>query len=190
MRSRVFLFLLVIGLTLGLLTPADIPMGQPAASHARGLSIVPINPDTAETLRAQGRTFKYPFPNSANEGRKFNPWGDNVGPLVTDKEQKVLVILVQFDTAPPGGPAARLDLATYFDSMLFGTVYDPPEYAAYAGHPTDRTLFNYFKEVSYGSVDVVTLNLPSALGWADSGHPYNYYCEADGIHDNGFGPYP
>ena len=192
MRARVILFPLVIGLTLGLLTPADCPTGPRAASHTRGLSIVPVNPETAETLRAQGRQFKYPFPNSANEGRKFNPWGDKIGPLATPQEQRVLVIFVQFDTVPPGGPGARLDLATYFDTMLFGTVYDPPEYAAsYDGsYPTDRTLKNYFSEVSYGQVDIVTLNMPGELGWADVGHPYSYYCEADGLHDNGFGPYP
>src|SRR5512136_2137999 len=131
MRSRAFLFLLVIGLALGLLTPADSPMGQRAANHARGFSIVPINPETGETLKAQGRTFKYPFPNSANQGKKFNPWGDNIGPLVTANVQKVLVIFVRFTTDPPGGPAARLDLATYFDSMLFGPTYDPPEYASF-----------------------------------------------------------
>jgi immune inhibitor A len=190
MRSRAFLFLLMIGLALGLSVPADSPTCQRAASHARGLSIVPVNPQTGEALRAQGRTFKYPFPNSANQGRKFNPWGDNIGPLVTDEVQKVLVIFVKFTTDPPGGPATRLDLATYFDSMLFGTVYDPPEYAAYDGHPTDRTLRNYYTEVSYGKVDVVTLNWPSALGWAQAGHPYDYYCKGDGLHDNGFGPYP
>jgi M6 family metalloprotease-like protein len=32
--------------------------------------------------------------------------------------------------------------------------------------------------------------MPSAMGWLQSGHPYDYYVKADGIHDNGFGPYP
>jgi M6 family metalloprotease-like protein len=28
------------------------------------------------------------------------------------------------------------------------------------------------------------------MGWSQTGHSYDYYCKADGIHDNGFGPYP
>jgi M6 family metalloprotease-like protein len=69
-------------------------------------------------------------------------------------------------------------------------VYDPPEYAPYVPHPTDRTLKNYYRQVSYGAVDIVTLNMPSVLGWKSTGHPYDYYCKPDGVHNNGFGPYP
>ena len=32
--------------------------------------------------------------------------------------------------------------------------------------------------------------MPSETGWGHSGNPYEYYCRADGIHDNGFGPFP
>jgi len=96
-----------------------------------------------------------------------------------DAVQKVLVIFVEFTTDPPGGPANRLPL-TYFDDMLFGTFYSPEEYEPYTPYmtvPTNRTLKNYFDEVSYGQVDVVTLNMPSALGWAQAPHTYEYYCE-------------
>ena len=75
-------------------------------------------------------------------------------------------------TPPPGGSNTRLDLS-YFDDLLFGTVYDPPEYAAFPGLPTDRTLKNYYQQVSYGNMDVVTLNLPSTIGWAQAGKPYS-----------------
>jgi M6 family metalloprotease-like protein len=156
---------------------------------AKGLSVVMLSPQAAKALRDSGRQFHYTFPNSLNKGKKFNPAGDLIPPLVTKAEQKVLVIFVQFTTLPPGGPTTRLDL-TYFDNMLFGTVYDPTEYAAYLGHPTDRTLYNYFKEVSYGAVDVVTINMPSSLGWYSTGRPYDFYCRPDGIHDYGFGFYP
>jgi M6 family metalloprotease-like protein len=149
-----------------------------------------LKPGLYEDLKGRGKAPRIPFPNSVNHGRKFNPVGELVPPLVTAGTQKVLVILVQFATLPPGGPATRLDPAIYFDTMLFGTAYDPPEYAGYPGHPTTRTLFNYYQEVSYGAVQVVTANLPSALGWNSVGHPYDYYSKADGIHDNGFGPFP
>ncbi len=155
----------------------------------REFAPAPLAPHVLQALRQQGKTFKDPAPNLVNRGKKFSPQGELIGPLTTDPVQKVLVIFVEFTTLPPGGPATRLDLH-YFDDLLFGTVYDPPEYAPYTGHPADRTLRNYFKEVSYGKVDVVTLNLPSTIGWAQSGKPYDYYCRADGIHDNGFGPYP
>ena len=109
--------------------------------------------------------------------------------MTVEPTQKVLVILVEFTNPPPGGPDSRLDLG-YFDDMLFGTSYDPSEYAAYPGHPTDRTLYNYYQEVSYGTVDIVTLNLPSETGWLQSGHTYDYYCSPDGVHNYGVGPYP
>jgi immune inhibitor A len=163
--------------------------------RSRGFSAVRVAPHVGHALQQQGKKIKAPFPLSANRGRRFklqgpfNPQGEVIGPLTTDPVQKILVICVEFTSPPPGGPDTRLDLH-YFDDLLFGTVYDPPEYAPYPGHPTDRTLKNYYSEVSYGKVDVVTVNLPSTMGWAQSGHPYGYYCQADGIHDNGFGPYP
>ena len=161
-----------------------------AVSQGKGFSIVSMQPDLLQQLRAQGKKVNYPFPNTANKGKKFNPVGDTIPALTTAPIQKVLVLFADFTTLPPGGPNTPLDLATYFDPMLFGTVYNPPEYAAYSGYPTNRTLKNYYKEVSYNAVDVITLNLPSAMGWMNVNNPYVYYCKADGVHDNGFGPYP
>ena len=166
---------------------AKQPVGPRHSIASKGFSAAPLSPYAAEILRRQGKSLKEP--KFINHGKKFNPQGDVVGPLTVDPVQKILVIFVQFTTPPPGGPATRLDLH-YFDDLLFGTVYDPPEYAPYPGHPTDRTLKDYYKEVSYGKVDIITLNLPSTLWWAQCGKPYDYYCRADGIHDNGFGPYP
>ena len=186
---KVFVLTMVVAL---LLAAAIVPHRSApiAKSEGQGFSIVSLQPDVAQALRAQGKKINYPFPNSANKGKKFNPVGDMIEPLTTGATQNVLVIFVNFTTPPPGGPETRLDLATYFDPMLFGTVYDPPEYAGIPNHPTDRTLKNYYAEVSYGKVNVVTLNMPSAMGRASTGQPYDYYCKADGIHDNGFGPYP
>jgi M6 family metalloprotease-like protein len=186
MRVRTLLILLVV---LGLAAPLAVDRSTPTAT-GRSFSAVPLRQAAADALRAQGKPLKFPFPNAINQGPKFNPVGDLIPALATAPEQKVLVILVQFTDMPPGGPEERLDPGTYFDDMLFGTVYDPPEYASYSGHPTDRTLRNFYEAVSYGAVDVVTANLPSKTGWAQAGHPYSYYCKWDGVHDNGFGPYP
>jgi len=192
MGRRPLLILLLTGLVVGFTVAGDHVVVPQAAAAMKAPSVIPINPEAAKALRAQERTFRYPFPNSANQGKKFNPGGDNVGVIATASVQKVLVIFVKFTNDPPGGPASRLDLG-YFDDMLFGTEYSPSEYDPYKPFmtvPTDRTLKNYFDDVSYEAVDVVTLNMPSALGWGNALHPYEYYCVADGLHDNGFGPYP
>ena len=186
MRLRVLLILLVV---LGLAGPPAVD-NLPAGGTGRAFSAVPLRQAAAEALRVKGKTLGLSFPNAINQGRKFNPVGDVIPALVTAPQQKVLVIFVRFTDNPPGGPTGRLDLATYFDAMLFGTVYDPPEYAPYGGYPTDRTLKNYFGAVSYGSVDIVTADLPSKTGWAQAGNPYGYYAKGDGVHDYGWGPYP
>lgn len=176
-------------ISLSLLCATALTVTSLLAQSGSHVSLVPLKPEARAALKAKGKSLRNPFPNSVNQGRKFNPVGDLVPALVTANSQRVLVIFIDFTTTPPGGPAAHVPIS-YFDEMLFGNVYDPPEYAPYAGHPTDRTLKNYYSFNSYGAVDVVTLNLPSALGWAHSVHPYDYYCKADGIHDNGFGPFP
>ena len=189
--KKVFLKLFAVAMVAALLLAAA-SLSHQTTTAAKGegssFSIVSLQPDVEQAMRAQGKSIKYPFPNTANKGKKFNPGGDTVGQLQTDAEQNVLVLFVKFTDNPPGGPTTRLDLATYFDPMLFGTTYNPPEYAAggYKNYPTNRTLVNYYNEVSYGAVHVTTKNTPSQLGWLDSGHAYNYYVHGD----NGFGAYP
>jgi immune inhibitor A len=70
----------------------------------------------------------------------------------------VLVALVDFNdnvhTVTP----------TFFDSLVFA----PPV----SGRGSVR---DYYGEISYGQVDVVTLNLPSGLGWRSAVSNYAYY---------------
>src|SRR5574340_1234933 len=140
MRCRLFAVAMAILLVVSLALPAA---GQSPAS-GQGLSGVQLRPEVVDALHARGKAFfNDRFPNSINHGKKFNPGGDVVGQLSTAATQNVLVIFVKFTTVPPGGPATRLDLH-YYDDLLFGSVYDPPEYDAYSGHPTDRTLKNYY----------------------------------------------
>ncbi len=190
MRRRSIALLLVVTLAVGLAAVAlPVLRTAPAAKAVRGLEVVPMEPDAKAALKAAGKSAPG-FPNSANRGRKSNPTGQAIPALATGADQKVITLFVDFTTTPPGASGTRLDLATYFDDMLFGTVYDPPEYAAYPGHPTNNTLKNYYTNSSFGAVNVGTLNLPSTLGWLPSGHSYEYYCKADGVNDNGFGAYP
>jgi immune inhibitor A len=192
MRKKMLIggVLILIAALVAVALSAGTTGASPTPGAAKGFSAVRLNPDAETALKAAGKSLPNPFPNYVNKGRKFNPTGGAVGQLSTAPQQKVLVLFVDFTTTPPGAPATRIDLGTYFDPLLFGTVYDPPEYAAYPVHPTDRTLVNYYQDASYGVVHVSTLNMPSAMGWLHSGHPYDYYCKADGVHDNGFGPYP
>jgi M6 family metalloprotease-like protein len=160
-------------------------------AHDHGFHAVALQPDAAEKARAQGKSIKYPFPNSANRGNKFNPGGETLAPLPgRTGQQPVLVLFVSFSNTAPG-VGAPLNMS-YFDSLLFGQSYNPPEYkaAGFKNYPTNRTLKNYYKEVSYGKVDVITYNMPSQLGWLNVGKPVEHYVKGDGVHDYGFGAYP
>jgi len=81
---------------------------------------------------------------------------------------RTLAILVEFsDNAHQ--PSIPL---TQFDTLLFGT--------------SGATLRTYYKEVSYLQLDIVTLNLPSTLGWQMAPQLYGYYVAGQYC----FGGYP
>jgi len=79
---------------------------------------------------------------------------------------KALAILVQFTDK------TQLADPVYFDNLLFSS--------------QGQTLNNYYQQVSYGNLDVVTVNLPSSLGWTMAPQTYSYYCNGQ----NGLGNYP
>jgi M6 family metalloprotease-like protein len=80
---------------------------------------------------------------------------------------KTLAILVQFTDDP------AITTATFFDSLLFGT-------------GTSKTVRSYYREVSYNQLDIVTVNLPSSLGWQTAPQTYAYYVNGN----NCTGSYP
>ncbi|MGB8320867.1 MAG: M6 family metalloprotease domain-containing protein, partial [Ignavibacteriaceae bacterium] len=79
---------------------------------------------------------------------------------------KALAVLVQFTDKP-----SQVN-ATYFDNLLFGQ--------------STGTLSNYYNKVSYGNLDIITVTLPSTLGWITAPQPYSYYVNGN----NGMGSYP
>jgi M6 family metalloprotease-like protein len=79
---------------------------------------------------------------------------------------RTLAILVQFTDKP-----AQVG-ATFFDTLVFGT-----------GAATAR---GYYREASYGLLDIVTLNLPSSLGWRTAPQTYAYYTDGESC----LGSYP
>ena len=79
---------------------------------------------------------------------------------------KALVILVTFpDNVARDNPAT-------FDKLLFSNL--------------PGSMNSYFKEVSFGKVDIVTDDMPSKIGWVMAPHPYSYYVGSG----KGTGAYP
>jgi len=151
---------------------------------------MPLNPEIVQQYKSAGK--KVPF--SMTEARFAGEPISTINriqrePLAPNVQTvKAIVILVRFLDNPPGGPVTRFR-ATIWDSMLFRD-----SYIRSGSHPADtttvRTLKRFFSTISYGNIDIVTLNLPSSVGWVTAPQNYSYYCAPDGIHDNGFGPYP
>ena len=79
---------------------------------------------------------------------------------------RALVLLVKFTDKNYNTSAG------YFDTLIFEDL---------AG-----TVRNFYKEVSYGRLDIIALDLPSSLGWYTAPHTYVYYCN----NQYGMGSYP
>ncbi|MDI6807944.1 MAG: M6 family metalloprotease domain-containing protein [Candidatus Eisenbacteria bacterium] len=174
---------------LTLILNASIPVFAPGRCESAPdkHKLMPLNPDVVEYYSSRG--LKVPYAQTeasftlapgSRVNRMERPTRLNKSGSTT---LKALVILVEFLSAPPGGPTSRYSPGV-FDSMLFGTTY----IRGGADTTINRTLKNFYQEVSYGTVDIVTLNAPSTVGWITVSNPYTYYCEADGTHDHGFGP--
>lgn len=83
---------------------------------------------------------------------------------------RALVVVVDFSDKVHTAPA------TYYDNLIFA--------APVTGRGSVRDFYN---EVSYGKVDIVTVNLPSSLGWKRAPQALSYYLSGG---DNGTGTYP
>ncbi len=147
---------------------------------------MPLNPEVVQQYKDAGK----PIPRTMTEAHFADREPASINqlplqPLSPGDSVKAIVLLVQTTDNPPGGPTTRFTPGVW-DSMLFGTAY------VRGGSDTSvtKTLKNFYDEVSYGTVDIVTLDLPSVVGWVTAPNNYTYYCEPDGTHDNGFGPYP
>lgn len=79
---------------------------------------------------------------------------------------KVLAVLVKFSDKP------NQVSKEYFDSLVFSQ--------------NGISVRNYFSEISYGQLDLITVNLPSELDWNLAPQTYNYYVDSN----FGFSAYP
>ncbi|MCK4607600.1 MAG: M6 family metalloprotease domain-containing protein [candidate division Zixibacteria bacterium] len=79
---------------------------------------------------------------------------------------KILAILVEFsDNSSIVAPA-------FYDSLIFGT--------------EGNTIKDYYSDISFGQIDLVSVNLPSTTGWRTAPQTYAYYVN----NNNGTGSYP
>ncbi|NLI16581.1 MAG: M6 family metalloprotease domain-containing protein [candidate division Zixibacteria bacterium] len=85
----------------------------------------------------------------------------------------LLVVLVQFSDQ------AGVTAGTMFDSLIFGQTFH-----------RGPSLKQYYNRVSYGSLTVVTVNLPSSNGWFTLPHNKAYYTVNGGTNSYGMGTYP
>ncbi|MCH7496375.1 MAG: M6 family metalloprotease domain-containing protein [Candidatus Marinimicrobia bacterium] len=92
--------------------------------------------------------------------RSLGPAQAPVGPF------NALLILVDFSDN------VQQVQATKFDTLVFNT--------------SPGTVSDYFSEVSYGNLTIVTVDLPSQIGWTRVDSTYAYYVDGQ----NGFGDYP
>jgi immune inhibitor A len=102
--------------------------------------------------------------NKSPSGQTFQR---NIGPGKSPSGTwNALVIFVKFSDKP-----AQVQTSS-FDNLLFGSSYG--------------SLRDFYKKVSYGNLDIVTVNLPSTMNWVTASQPYSYYVN----NQNGFGNYP
>ncbi|MEA2031122.1 MAG: M6 family metalloprotease domain-containing protein [candidate division Zixibacteria bacterium] len=86
-------------------------------------------------------------------------------PVVKTK-LRALCLLVKFSDQDDSVPA------DYFDSLLFDSI--------------GNSIRTYYGEVSYNQLDIVTVNMPSSVGWIEAPQTYDYYVN----NQNGTGAYP
>jgi len=148
-----------------------------AGGFAREASAMPPHPE----LLRKYREGKIAIPEFLKNPELLKSRGINVPPkkisalehLFSEKrlsgpegDFKALALLVDFsDNLSQVG-------AAYFDTLVFGT-----------GTGTVR---DFYTQVSYGSLTIVTVNLPSAVGWSRASQPYAYYTDGE----YGLGTYP
>jgi immune inhibitor A len=119
---------------------------------------------------------------------------------VRGKDKKGIAILVDFPVENTEGKISDVPGVNFapipvsqFEGVLNGTVYNPYQLPMFSwikteaekmglSVATDRTLNNYYKEVSY---DQFKINV-DVKGWYTLPHPYNYYLEQGKYYnDNG-----
>ena len=142
---------------------------SPAAPPHQGLISAPAAAKTTpgyylshvEELRAKGINQAYnPYVKKTDQRSLAQ------AAALTTGEFRLLAILVEFADHPASVTEP------FFDSLIFGS--------------SGATVSSYYNEISYGQLDLVTVHLPSSVGWVTAPNTYAYYVDGK----NGVGDYP
>lgn len=160
------LFVLLITAIPSVIFPQMPPHPELAAKIKKGEIEKPFTLKNLKAIRSRG----VDAPWSSAE-LKLNKSASEAGRIYGSAQKvtgefRALVILVDF---PNKVSRSR---ATLFDTLLFSR--------------DQGSLNHYYREISYGKVDIVTANLPGDLGWKRAPQIYSYYVDGQ----NGFGTYP
>lgn len=185
MRLKTLAILCILPLLVGM---SVVPRTSIQVTASRTFSAIPLRPQVAASLKAQGKSSpEMNFPNSVNQGRPFNPRDASpVGQLQMPSEMKALVILVEFSDTTYTYDKSE------FEDLILGTYFNPPgNYVTLPDGtivfgPTDKTLVNFYAEVSFGTVGITGM----VAQWVQVDHPYDYYSNGTYPYWNGAGPYP
>jgi immune inhibitor A len=130
---------------------------KPELTTQTEAQLMPPHPDLLEKI--QDGTLKLPqnmLDGGITDSIGFNALGEQSKAMTGTL--RTLAVLVDFSDKQ------RTVTASFFDSLL----YAPPV----AGRGSVR---DYFHEVSYGQIDIVTVNMPSSIGWKRAPQTYAYY---------------
>jgi immune inhibitor A len=171
MKRRVFARLVlcsVVLLTTGAMAQMP-PHPQLLDRIQKGLVPTPSILEDLGSLRARGIDAAWTSPSRQLQAqslatgkitRLFGPAAPPAGSF------KALAILVSFSDKPAQVSAA------FFDTLLFVQ--------------RSGSMRNYYNAVSYNTLDIITVNLPSSLDWSSAPQPYAYYVNGN----YGMGSYP
>ncbi len=152
----------VVLLLTALATEACPPHPDLAADIAAGLRPAPYYLENIDGLHARGISTGMSMRQSAGGSAKLV---EGRAPGLTGTF-KALAVLVKFSDKPSGVNGV------YFDSLLFDSI--------------GTTVRDFYNEISYGQLDLITVNLPSSLGWRTAPQTYAWYVNGQ----NATGPYP
>ena len=152
-----FYYLLILLLLPCRILLGDVPHPDLLQKIASGQIEMPYYLKNIDRLRAEGVNTPAQLPDGSQPVKP----SANI-----EVNYNAIAILVDFsDNVSQVNP-------TYFDNLLYGT--------------STGTVRHYFNEVTYGNLTVVTVNLPSSLGWKRAPQNYSYYTN----NSNGLGSYP
>jgi len=144
-----------------------------------GFSIVlamPPHPEALERIKSG----QVPLPIFMEDPNYFEKTGINqphddfqFSPDMAKANWNTLVVLVGFTDL------AGTVMPQFFDSLIFNQTYH-----------TGPSLRQFYNRASYGNLDIVAVDLPSALAWQTMTEDRHYYTAAGGSYSYGMGDYP